>query len=164
MDTMEIRMNIRRLIREVLEDAKRQNFHLMGQFEDYIKNDIPNFFIHEGGIDEVLHFLAQEDGMNFRLQHLSPELPDFSQERKPTSDNEIERILQANQVPYSLAEVKHRLYQYFVRRLAYNTPKDRVFASPEEALDFVKTYEQQFFYEYLLPMARIHKTKAGTSS
>ncbi len=166
-------------------DAKKANLTIMNQHLPYIQQEVPDFFIQEGGIEEVIHFLAQEDGMNIRLHWtndaISPErlrvnkngefymkkdlvLPDFSQKPEPTSDNEIERILQANKVPYSLKDVRSRLAQYFMRRLVYNTPKDRVFASPEEALGFIKTYEQQFFYEYLRPMARIHKTKAGTSS
>lgn len=156
-------MNLRELIREAIEDHEKEirnkNFEIMGQHQDYIVNDIPDFFIQEAGIEEVLHFLAQEDGMNFQLQHMTTGVPDFSKQQPPTSDNEIERILQANRIPYSLKEVKLRLYKYFIRRLAYNTPRDRVFASPQKALDFIKTYEQKFFYEYFKPMAAIHRRK-----
>lgn len=137
-------------------DVKRSNLAVMNQHMDYIRREVPNFFIQEGGIEEVLRFLAQEDGMNLRLQWTGG-LPDFSQKETTMSDNEIERILQANKVPYSLKDVKARLAQYFVRRLIYNTPKDRIFASSKEALDFIKTYEQKFYYEYLKPMARIHQ-------
>jgi CMP-2-keto-3-deoxyoctulosonic acid synthetase len=61
----------------------------------------------------------------------------FDQVWVSTDDNEIERILQANKVPYSLKDVKHRLAQYFMRRLVYNTPKDHAFASSEEVWCFI---------------------------
>jgi hypothetical protein len=140
-------------------DTKKSNLTVMNQHMEYIRHEVPDFFIQEGGIEEILHFLAQEDGMNLRLQWTGG-LPDFSLERTSMSDNEIERILQANKIPYSLNDVKARLAQYFIRRLIYNTPKDRVFASSEEALEFIKTYEQRFYYEYLKPMARIHAKKS----
>lgn len=138
-------------------DAKKYNLSMLGGFEDYIMKDVPDFLIQEAGIDMVLHFLAQEDGMNFQLQHMGHGAADFSKQQEPTSDDEIERILQANKIPYSLSEVRQRLVKYFIRRLSYNTPKDRTFSSTDEALQFLKTYEQQFLYEYLLPMATINK-------
>ncbi len=141
-------------------DAKNANLTMMNQCLDYIRKDVPNFFIQEGGIEEILHFLAQEDGMNLRLQWTNDggaKLPDFSNDLSSKSDDELDRILQNNKIPYSMKDVRARLAQYFMRRLVYNTPTDRMFKSKEEALIFIKTYEQQFYYEYLKGMAAVHK-------
>ena len=83
---------------------------------------------------------------------------DFSRQNEPASDDELERILQQNKIPYSLKEVKNRLVTYFVRRLAYNTPKDKLL-SQEEAESFLKTYEQKFLHGYLIPMAKINRDR-----
>lgn len=119
-----------RILSEVADQDKairNANFKFMGAFSAYINTEVPKFFLQEAGIETVLHFLAQEDGMNIRMQWANDAQPnkhaDFSKSQEPTSDDEFERILQRNKVPYSLAEVKQRLVTYFIRRLAYNTPR-----------------------------------------
>lgn len=144
-------------------DVRGENLRIIQQNAEYIMREVPKFFLQEAGIDVVLDFLSKEDGSNIRLQwtndsgQAGSKLSDFSKQDTPTSDNELELILQANRIPYSLDEVKNRLVQYFVRRLVYNVPNDRTFSSPEEALDFVKVYEQKFLYEYLIPMTKLNR-------
>lgn len=143
-------------------EIRNANYKALSVFSDYVNHEVPDYFIKEAGIEAVLDFLAVEDGMNLQLQWTNDasrdKHADFSRQNEPASDDELERILQQNKIPYSLKEVKNRLVTYFVRRLAYNTPKDKLL-SQEEAESFLKTYEQKFLHGYLIPMAKINRDR-----
>lgn len=141
--------------------VRGKNFELIksfaGQLNDYVQKEIPDYYLKEVGIKVILDFLSVEDGMNFRLQAgLSTPGTTIFKDAGPRQDNEseIDYILRKNKIPYKWDDIRSRLAQYFVRRLVANIPTDRELSSFEDVKKFVKTYEQAFMYDYMIPMSK----------
>ena len=125
---------------------------------EFVTNEIPEYYLEEAGIEIILDFLVVEDSSNFRIQHgmVTPGTVTFKNpEPKRGDEPEIDYILRINKIPYSWKEIKGRLVQYFIRRMQANVPRDHRFEDMSEVWSFLKTYEQKFMYDYMIPMSKM---------
>jgi len=135
----------------------------------YFTTEIFKYYMDEVGIDLIADYVELQEEIN---QHLDmgfdPEevesyyssynkfkFNDVNNESEDEDGEDVfKNIMAKKNTKYNLPLIKDKLQRCFIRELVENIPVNKVLITRDDVVNFIKTFEQEFLYEFLIPIGK----------